>query len=234
MIFHIQARLLPLIFVLSIAVSANAQVDIEDGAKVYRRCLSCHMVGEGAFNRTGPHLNDLFGRAAGSIEGFSYSKDMERTAAGGLIWDVENLEAFIENPKALVSQTKMRFKGIKDPEDRVNLMAYLRMFSENPANISEAESTLLVRDPDVDPVILGIVGDPEYGNYLSGECVTCHQVNGGDDGIPSIVGWMKADFVTALHAYKNEHRTHPIMILTAKRLSNEEIAALAAYFEAVE
>lgn len=192
------------------------------------------MVGTNAFNRTGPQLNDLFGRPAGSVEGFKYSTDMARAASGGLIWDVENLDAFIENPKSLISRTKMRFKGIKDPVDRQNLMAFLRQYSDNPANIPEAEPTLNPRDPDVDPLILAIKGDPEYGAYLSGECATCHQIDGGDDGIPSIIGWMQEDFVTALQAYKTEHRSHPVMQLMAQRLSNEEIAALAAYFENLE
>lgn len=183
-------------------VSAFAQADIEEGAKVYKRCYSCHMVGTNAFNRTGPQLNDLFGRPAGSMEGFKYSEDMARAASGGLIWDVENLDAFIENPKSLISRTKMRFKGIKDPVDRQNLMAFLRQYSDNPANIPEAEPTLNPRDPDVDPLILAIKGDPEYGAYLSGECATCHQIDGGDDGIPSIIGWMQEDFVTALQATK--------------------------------
>lgn len=215
-------------------VSAFAQADIEEGAKVYKRCYSCHMLGTNAFNRTGPQLNDLFGRPAGSVEGFKYSEDMARAASGGLIWDVENLGAFIENPKSLISRTKMRFKGIKDPVDRQNLMAFLRQYSDNPANIPEAEPTLNPRDPDVDPLILAIEGDPEYGAYLSGECATCHQIDGGDDGIPSIIGWMQEDFVTALQAYKTEHRSHPVMQLMAQRLSNEEIAALAAYFEKLE
>ena len=192
------------------------------------------MVGEGAFNRTGPQLNGLFGRPAGSIEGFKYSEEMARAAAGGLVWDVEHLEQFIENPKSLISRTNMRFNGIKDPVDRENLMSYLRLFSASPANIPEAEPTMHARDPDVAPNILSIQGDPEYGAYLSGECVTCHQLGGGDDGIPSIVGWMPEDFVTALQAYKSGHRAHPVMHLIAQRLSNEEIAALAAYFAAVE
>lgn len=223
-----------LILATPFSASAQTQGDVDEGARVFRKCFSCHMVGEGAFNRTGPHLNDLFGRAAGAVEGFKYSDDMVRAASGGLIWDVENIDHFIENPKALVSRTKMRFKGIKDEEDRINLMAYLRLFSDNPANIPEAEPTLLARDPDVHPDILALEGDPEYGAYLSGECATCHQVGGGDDGIPSIIGWMEDDFVTALQAYKTGHRAHPVMQLVAQRLANEEIAALAAYFAALE
>ncbi len=232
--YRIKTLVLSIIFASFWSIPVHAQADVEAGAKMFRRCFSCHMVGADAFNRTGPHLNNLFGRAAGSVEGFKYSDDMVRAASGGLMWDVENLDAFIENPKELVSRTKMRFKGIKDPEDRANLMAYLRQFSDNPANIPEAEPTFPARDPDVDPAVLAIKGDPEYGAYLSGECATCHQVDGGDDGIPSIVGWMQEDFVTALQAYKSEHRSHPVMQLMAKRLSNEEIAALAAYFETVE
>lgn len=214
--------------------SAIAQADPDEGAKVFRKCFSCHMIGPNAFNRTGPQLNDLFGRPAASVEGFTYSENMKRAAIGGLIWNAEMLDTYIENPKSLISRTNMRFKGIKDPEDRANLLAFLRRFSDNPANIPEAEPTLPARDPDVHPAILALVGDPEYGAYLSGECTTCHQISGGDDGIPSIIGWDQVDFVTALQAYKSEHRPHPVMQMMAKRLSDEEIAALAAYFETLD
>ncbi len=219
---------------LGMSLPAFAQEDPVEGAKVFKRCFSCHMVGPDAFNRTGPVLNDLFGRRAGTVEGFKYSDDMLREGAGGLVWHPDTLDVFIENPKVLVSRTKMRFSGIKDPIDRSNLIAFLRQYSDNPANIPEADPTIVPRDPDVDPEILAITGDPDYGAYLSGECTTCHQVDGGDEGIPSITGWEPADFVTALHAYKNKHRKHPVMQMMAARLSDEEIAALAAYFQNIE
>lgn len=192
------------------------------------------MVGENAFNRTGPHLNDLFGRAAGSIEDYTYSDSMDRQGSDGLVWTAETLDYFIEKPRSMISQTKMRFSGIRKPEDRANLIAYLRLFSADPSNIPEAAPTLLERDPEVDAAILALEGDTDYGAYLSGECVTCHQISGGDDGIPSIVGWFAEDFVAALHAYKTGHRPNQVMQTIAARLSNEEIAGLAAYFEAVE
>ncbi len=188
------------------------------------------MVGEGARNKTGPHLNGLFGRPAGSVEGFKYSEAMKRAGAGGLVWDVEHIDWFIENPKSLVSGTRMIFGGVKNPVDRANLMAFLRQFSDNPRDIPEAEPTKAPSDPDVHPSILAIKGDKAYGEYLSGECITCHQIDGSVDGIPSITGWLEEDFVTALHAYKNDHRPHEVMRMIAKRLSDEEIAALAAYF----
>ncbi|MEM7269547.1 MAG: c-type cytochrome [Pseudomonadota bacterium] len=78
--------------------------------------------------------------------------------------------------------------------------------------------------------VLAIVGDVEYGEYLASECTTCHQANGANDGIPGIVGWDAGDFVTALHAYREKHREHQAMQLVASRLSDEEIASLAAYF----
>lgn len=78
--------------------------------------------------------------------------------------------------------------------------------------------------------ILAIEGDVEYGEYLASECTTCHQSDGGNDGIPAIVGWETADFVTAMHAYREKHRENQVMQMVTGRLDNDEIAALAAYF----
>ncbi|MEO0429018.1 MAG: c-type cytochrome [Pseudomonadota bacterium] len=208
--------------------------DAERGAKIYRKCQSCHMVGEKARNRVGPHLNELFGRKAAGVEGYRYSDDMQRAGADGLIWSADKLHVYIENPSSLVTGTRMAFRGIADREERDDLIAYLRLFSASPRDIPEAAPTAPVRDPDVDPTILAIEGDRDYGEYLSGECVTCHQASGADEGIPSITGWPQRDFVTALHAYKNKHRPHPVMQLVAINLSDEEIAALAAFFEGVD
>ena len=79
--------------------------------------------------------------------------------------------------------------------------------------------------------VLSTQGDVEYGAYLAAECTTCHQASGDNDGIPSIIGWNTDDFVTAMHAYKAKHRAHPVMQMVAGRLTNDEIAALAAYFQ---
>jgi cytochrome c len=69
---------------------------------------------------------------------------------------------------------------------------------------------------------------------LASECSTCHQSSGGDDGIPSITQWPDEDFVVAMHAYKRKIRPHPVMQMMAGRLTDEEIAALAAYFKNLE
>jgi cytochrome c len=208
--------------------------DPERGAELWRDCRSCHMVGPDARHRVGPHLNELFGRRAAALEGYRYSEDMRRAGADGLVWDTETLDRYIENPRALVTGTRMAYRGMKDPGERADLLAFLRQYTVSPADIPEAEPTALPRDPDVDPAILAIEGDPAYGEYLASECVTCHQASGADEGIPSITGWPREDFVVAMHAYKNEYRPHPVMRMIAGDLSDEEIAALAAYFEGVE
>lgn len=207
--------------------------DLAAGEKVYGQCKGCHQIGKGAKNAIGPHLNSLFGRAAGGLDDFRYSKSFKRVGSGGLEWHAETLDTFLENPRAIASRTRMSFRGVKDAQDRVNLIAYLRTFSDDPANIPEADPTATALDHNVDPAILALVGDPEYGEYLSGECTTCHQASGGDDGIPSITLWPEENFVVAMHAYKDKERAHPVMQMIAGRLGDDEIAALAAYFGAL-
>jgi cytochrome c553 len=74
-------------------------------------------------------------------------------------------------------------------------------------------------------------GDRAFGEYLSGECVTCHQTSGrSTEGIPAIVAWPDDQFIAVLKSYKEKHRDNPVMQTIAGRLSDEEIAALAAYF----
>ncbi len=204
--------------------------DPEKGAEAFKACKSCHQVGEGARDRIGPALNGIFGRPAGSVEGFRYSDGMLRENADGLIWTWETLDAYIENPRALVSKTRMSYRGMADEQKRADLLAYLRLFSDNPADIPEAEPTDVSTLPMLPAEVLELVGDPAYGEYLSSECTTCHQVDGSDEGIPSITAWPVEDFVVAMHAYKEKLRPHPVMQMMAGRLSNEEIAALAAYF----
>lgn len=82
--------------------------------------------------------------------------------------------------------------------------------------------------------IIALTGDPAYGEYLGGECVTCHQQSGASGGIPPIVGLPADHTVRALVEYRLGIRTNEVMRLMAARLGNEEIAALAAYFASRE
>ena len=72
--------------------------------------------------------------------------------------------------------------------------------------------------------------DIGYGEYLSGECVTCHSQTGVDKGIPSINGLDAEVFATVMRAYKTGDMEHPVMQMVAGRLDDEQIASLAVYF----
>ena len=72
--------------------------------------------------------------------------------------------------------------------------------------------------------------DIGYGEYLSGECVTCHSQNGTNSGIPAINGLDAEVFATVMHAYKTGDVEHPVMQMVAGRLDGEQIASLAVYF----
>lgn len=231
---HARLKQIAALFFLSLsATMANAELsgDAERGKVIFKQCVSCHMVGDGAENLTGPLLNGLFQRPAASVEDFEYSKGILQVGKKGLVWDYDTLGIYLENPKKLVSQTNMDFAGLKEEQDRADIMAYLRRFSDNPADIPSASPTAQATDHDSDPAYLALVGDPEYGEYLSSECTSCHQLSGNDDGIPDITQWPSEDFAIAMHSYKNNERIHPVMQMMAGRLSDEEIASLAAYFE---
>jgi cytochrome c553 len=73
-------------------------------------------------------------------------------------------------------------------------------------------------------------GDKALGEYLSSECATCHQLSGRYQGIPPIVGWPEASFVAIMNEYREKQRSNPVMQTIAAKFSNEEVAALAAYF----
>lgn len=228
-------RLAALLLILCFGPAAASEIgDAERGEQLFSQCATCHMVGPDAKNRIGPQLNGVFGRGAGAVEGFNYSRSMERAGSDGLIWTLETLDPYLENPRILISGTRMSFRGLADPKDRADVLAYLRLFSDNPADIPEAEPTAIATELDLAPEVLAIEGDREYGEYLSSECKTCHRVDGADEGIPSITHWPAQNFVLAMHAYKRKLRPHPVMQMMAGRLSDDEIAALAAYFETID
>lgn len=77
------------------------------------------------------------------------------------------------------------------------------------------------------------VGDAEYGEYLASECTGCHRADGGNDGIPSIIGWDQDSFRYVMHDYRVKLLENPTMQMIAGRLGDEEIAALSAYFESI-
>lgn len=101
---------------------------VEAGQQVFKKCQACHQVGDGAKNRVGPVLNGIVGGDAGAVEGFKYSKPLMEMAEGGLVWDADNLRAFLAKPKDFMPRTKMSFAGLRKDEDLDAIIAYLATY----------------------------------------------------------------------------------------------------------
>ena len=83
------------------AAPAFADGDVKKGKKVFKKCKACHAVGEGAKAKVGPALNNIFGKTAGTQEGFKYSKVMIAKGAEGLVWNADSMAEFFKGPKRL-------------------------------------------------------------------------------------------------------------------------------------
>ena len=103
---------------------------IAAGEGAFRQCKTCHEVGEGATNRTGPVLNGMLGRTMGTVDGFRYSGVFQEAAAAGTVWTEENLAAFLADPRGMMAGTKMSFRGVRDEADIAALIAYLQSIGD--------------------------------------------------------------------------------------------------------
>ncbi len=91
------------------------------GKTVFNQCVACHSSDAGV-NRVGPSLHAVVGRPAGAIPGFHYSA---ANKGSGLSWTEQELYAYLENPQKIVPGTYMTFEGLKDPQKRADVIAYL-------------------------------------------------------------------------------------------------------------
>lgn len=216
-----------------LASPALSEPDPERGRDLYRPCAVCHMIGDNAINRVGPQLNGIIGRPAAVAEGFRYSEALIDTAADGFLWTEDTIDAFLVSPRDYIPGIRMVYRGLADPQDRADLVAYLIQEGGPPDPIYEnASAELLAPSPEVE-AILAIPGDFGYGQFLSSECTACHRDTGGED-IPSIAGLAPVDFIASLVDYRSGVRQHQVMQTITRRLGDEEISALAAYFEAAD
>jgi cytochrome c len=108
-----------------------ASADAGAGEATFKKCAACHSGDKGGANKVGPNLWGIVGRPMGAHEGFNYSAGMKEFGAGKN-WDYEALASFVTKPKAYIKGTAMGFAGLAKPEDRANLIAYLRSLSDSP------------------------------------------------------------------------------------------------------
>ena len=119
--------ILPAAVALSLALPAVAEAqDAAAGQRVFNQCRACHTINEGGRNGVGPNLWNVYDRRAGAVEGFRYSANMRQLAEGGLAWDEATLRRYLTNPKDVVPQGSMAFAGIRNEQQRNDLIAYLR------------------------------------------------------------------------------------------------------------
>jgi cytochrome c len=120
---------------------ATAQ-DAAAGETVFKKCMTCHRIGDGAKNAVGPVQNGIIGRQAGTVEGFAYSPLNKAAGESGLVWNEETIFAYLPDPNAFLKNfltekgkpelakgsTKMAFK-LPSEKERKDVIAYLKKFS---------------------------------------------------------------------------------------------------------
>lgn len=132
-----------LAFAAPVFAESHSMGDAEAGADAFSQCQTCHVVVDDEGNtlagktaKTGPNLYGVVGRQAGTVEDFRYGKSLVEAGEAGLVWDEENMVAFLKDPKEFLreyldddkARSKMSFKVRKD-EDAINLAAFLATFS---------------------------------------------------------------------------------------------------------
>ncbi len=114
--------------------------DVAAGATISNKCKACHNLDNGGPNQTGPNLWGVIGRKPGTHSGFAYSSAMVDFGAKTPVWDYTHIYAFLKGPQAYIDGTKMSFVGLKQREDRINLIAWLRQQSSSPVPIPAADA----------------------------------------------------------------------------------------------
>jgi len=116
--------MLLMVAALMISGAASAQ-DLAEGEKAYKKCKTCHDIGENAKNKVGPELNGLEGRHSGSVAGYRYT---DANKNSGIVWNEAEFLTYIKDPRAKIPGTKMTFVGIKKESEAKDLWAYIKQF----------------------------------------------------------------------------------------------------------
>ncbi len=108
---------------LALAAGRAAAQEPDKGERVFKKCQACHALAPGEHTDKGPSLHGIFGRKAGTAEGYAYSEPMK---AATVVWSEETLDAFLADSQGVVPGNTMNFSALRKPEDRTAVIAYLR------------------------------------------------------------------------------------------------------------
>ena len=134
--------------------------DVNAGQAQSAKCQSCHTFTKGGANGTGPNQWNLVGRKPGVEGGFDYSSAMKDFGAKNPAWTYDLLYKFIKEPQTFISGTKMTFVGIKSPQDRINLIAWLRTQADSPAPIPAPSPKAAAAGPGPSSAPAAVTGKP--------------------------------------------------------------------------
>jgi cytochrome c len=107
------------------------KADVAAGKVVATKCQACHNLDQGGPNMTGPNLYGVLGRQPGTHPGFAYSDAMKAFGQSHPVWDYAHINDFITGPQNYLDGTKMTFVGLKQRQDRINVLAYLHTLGSN-------------------------------------------------------------------------------------------------------
>lgn len=167
-------RLAGLALLLS-AAPALAAGDAAEGARVFRKCATCHAVGENARNKVGPHLNDLAGRAAGTVEGYRYSPALK---GSGVVWTAESLDRYLASPRDFIKGNRMAFAGLKKQAERDDVIAYLATLGASATAGAKPADSVPAAAPAPQPAMAASTA--EHGIFHLGRQATEDEIRAWD------------------------------------------------------
>lgn len=147
-----------------------AAADPGRGEKIFRKCVACHTAEKDGRRKTGPNLWGIVGAPVAAGDGFRYSRAL---AEFGGNWTLERLDAYLANPRALVTATSMIFSGLRRDDDRADVIAFLNRMSDSPVEFGPPpamSAVPLTPEPEEFGVMVAAPGASE----TFGACASCH------------------------------------------------------------